>query len=1061
MNTLLKLCISRPLGVLAVYTALAMAGLFAWFNLPQELMPDLRFPQLTVVTVLPHASPEEIENLVSKPIEQILGTVKNVRRVDSVSKGQVSTVNVEFRWDTDMDAALLWVQEKLGLIQDQLPPEAVKPLVTRHNPFDRPVLVLSVTGSLPPQDIEHLVETRLKPPLEKAAGVSALEISGGLKREIKVELDAQKLSAHRLSILDVAEALRQRNVARSAGMASEGLFEYPVTVTGSFENVDGIREAIVRTAARDEKAQGVVRLGGVGTVSDGFKDRASYARYDGKDNITLAVYKRSEAYPRAVSKSVQETLLALRRQLPPDIQWRVVYDESRYIKEGISDVFNNVLLGGLLAYAVLWCFLRSHQRSAIVGLSIPLALLLTAACLYQLDMTLNLLTLGGLALGVGMLVDSSVVIMENITRHQDMGKTLEESVFEGCREVGGAVFFSVMTTVAAFAPIPFASIGVAQRVFTPICLAVILSQLASLLVGFTLVPALAALFLSHRGRESPGRFKAAFWRRVAAPQPLVAWLQPAAAWWRGAPALYRFVLEWSLRHPRRVLGITAGVTSVNLLLFFFAIGKEAMPGVDHDQFLMTLTLPAGTRLDVTDQAARRVENILAQVPETAHYSVVVGAPSLDNPNALGPHQAQIVVDLKEKTTDQKGRERRRRSVRHVMRDTAGRLSSADLEGGRVEFLAQGGDVFSQLFGKAGADFTVEVKGQDLKVSREVAARLAQQIRNLPGVSKVGDGQVLPALQTRYEMDEQRLARDGLSVSEVAETVLAGVQGTAPTQLRDKGKEIDIRLRLREEDRKDISALSSLMVTRPLDNTGHPLKEYGALHLEPGPSEIRRRDQIRTIVLSVHLRGRGVSDVLPAVEKILKPYQNSGDAAARLGGEVAEMRTSFRSLAFGFLAALILVYIVLVAQFNTLWTPFLSLVSVPLAFNGVAPALLLSGHTLNLMSGQGLMILSGIVVNNSLMLLEFIQQRRAEKQTAEQAVLEAGRLRLRPILMTVAGNIAGLAPLVFGFGRGAELQAPMAVTVVGGLLASTAMTLVVLPVCYLQSCRFFERATDNR
>jgi HAE1 family hydrophobic/amphiphilic exporter-1 len=1079
MRSLLRFCVQRPLAVLAVYSGFALVGFFAWTQLPQELLPDLSFPQLTVVTLLPNAGPEEVENLVTKPIEQILGTVKNVRRVDSTSKEEVSLVQLEFKWDTDMDAALLWVQEKLGLVQDALPLEAGKPAALRYNPFDKPVLLLSVTGSLPPQELFRLVETRLRPFLEKIHGVSSLEISGGLEREIQVNLEAPKLASHRLSILEVTEALRRRNVSRSAGSVSEGLFEYPVTVSGSFATVAGFREAVVRS---DSSKQGgssesgaLLRLGSLGDVTDGVRERASYARYDGRDTITVAIHKRAEAYTLRVADALREGLVDLQRQWPKDVRLQILYDQSIYINQGISDVFGNVVLGGLLAYLVLWIFLRSHSRSLIVGLTIPLALLFTITVLWSMGMTLNLLSLGGLALGVGMLVDSAVVIVENVSTHLDQGKSPEEAVVEGGDEVGGAVTFSILTTVAAFAPIPFASVGVAQRVFSPICTAVIVSQLASWLVSFTFVPSLMSLLLTSQNRRNVGSPSGlaeslARWRSVGsvrAERMLGRWAVPVREYskrvltfWKRLPTLaergmvhYDRFFEMALRHRRTVLKGVVALNVVSIVLLFF-IRQEVMPDVDKNQFAVNIRLPTGARLDVTDKVARKIEGEIVALPETLHRNVVVGSPERGGADALGPHEARIVVDLADKVPNRRGRlVKRKRTAREVMAALQKRLSPLDLEGARIEMEGEGGDVLSQLFGHSRGDLIVEVRGNDLTVLKKTVSSLSADLRKLKGVAQVTDSLTVPALQARYEMDESRLSRDGLSVADVADTVLAALHGNIPTYFREGGKEIPVRVRLKEEDRSNPMALSSLILTPPDERVGHPLGEYGRLDLVPGPTAIRRRDQSRAVLVSVFLDGRRVGDVLPEVENVLALFRTQKDLTVDMAGEVREAKASFQSLMFGFAASVVLVYIVLVAQFNLLWVPLLAMVSVPLSVIGVTLGLGTTGHTLNLMSGQGLMILAGIVVNNSLMLLEFIQQRRAAGCSAEEAVRQSARARVRPILMTVIGNVAGLLPLALAIGKGAELQAPMAVTVIFGLLVSTVLTLVVIPLLYLEARRF--------
>lgn len=1055
MKSLLLFCLRRPLGVLAVYAALSTAGALSWLRMPRELLPDLSFPRLSVVTFLPNASPEEVENLVTKPIEQSLGAVKNVRRVDSRSKEHLSVVDLEFRWETDMDSAVLWVQEKLGLTQDLLPLEARKPTVLRYNPFDSPVVLLSVSGSLPASELQHLVETRVRNRLEKVSGVSAVEIGGALVREIQVDLDAQKLHANQLSVRDVADALRRRNVSRSAGEATEGLFEYPVTVSGAFSGVDGIREAVVRLGGAPGKdgapasSGALLRLENLGTVTDGRRERTSYARYGGEDTISVGVYKRSDAFPVETAQGIRAALAELKREFGGRVRLEVVHDQSIDIKQGVSDVFNSVIFGGILACVVLWVFLSSPRRAVIVGATIPFSLLLTVGVMGALGCTMNLLTLGGLALGVGMIVDSAIVLMEDVSRQMDTGASIEDSVIGAFEEVGGGVFFSALTTVAAFAPVPLAAVGVSQRVFTPVCLAVVISQLASLLVGFTLLPSLISLFMK-KGRPGSFRLPVSFSVPAVFRKGIASAGVRASALWSDVLRLYDRSIAFALAHRRRVLMWTAGATVVNAVILFTAIPRESMPDVDQEQFLAELLLPAGTRLQVTDRVSRRVEETLSAMPETARLSVLVGAPEADLPGAQGPHQARIVVTLADEVKNPKGRMVDRRSCRRVMRDARKRLAALDLEGGKVSLSSRGTDVFSRLFAQGGADLVIEVKGRDLKKMEEASAQLRDKVFSIGGVSKVEDSLAAPSPQMNYVLDELRLARDGLSAQDVAEMVLAAVHGDVATKFREKGQEVDVRVRLREEDRKDPAALARLIVSNPLDRFGHPLAEYGRLEAVPGPSEIRRRDQSRVILLEVSLSGRRLSDALPDVRRLLAESKTGGEETYSLGGEVDEAKASFQSLLFGFAAAVALVYIVLVAQFNALWLPLLAMSAVPLSINGVAPALLISGHTLNLMSGQGLMILAGIVVNNSLMLLEFIGHRRKEGMAPEAAAMESGRARLRPILMTVCTNLAGLLPLALGIGKGAQTQAPMAVTVIFGLAVSTVLTLIVMPVLYLEA-----------
>jgi len=1037
---------------LAVYGALCVWGLLSGFNLPQELIPDLRFPQILVVTEFPNSNPEQVENLVTKPLEQTLGTVRNLKRLSSVSKDALSVVTVEFGWETDMDLARMNVQEKLGLIQDRLPTESHHPLVLRINPLDRPVMIAHLSGSIPLPDIHHWVSLRLQPALEKTPGVASVSVTGGMEREIQVDLDSQKLCSKHLTILDVADALKKRNVTRSAGTLTDDRHEFPVTVTGAIENVKTLGEIPIvreRDSVKSSSAE-PVRLKHLGTVRDDFRELSGRARSDGQETISLLFFKRADGKPVDISTRVRRQIEEIIRPVTPRIRCRIVFDQAEEIRRSLTDVFLSVIAGGILAYGILLLFLRSHIRALIVGATIPVSLLLTFIVLHQKGLSLNLLTLGGLALGVGMLVDSAVVLMENITRHYEQNKTLERAVLDGGQEVSMPVLFSVLTTMAAFAPLPFVSTGIAQRLFTPVCLTVIISQAASLIVGATLIPALSSLFLEHADwdRFLDGIFRRGFitiFARFPATGSRVRSLGERMTRVAARVAqLHEACLSRALIHRRKWIILTALATLLNILLFIFYIPRHSMPDLDQTQLSLRITMATGTTLEATDSTVRRIEHLLSLMPEISHTSTMIGSDSGDKTRSFGDHEARIIIDLADRVTVRNGRSRRRRRARIVSDDIAERIRRLDIPGLTIGFEVQSDDLLTQAFGKTGDALLLHLQGDRQEEMMKVETSLRNDLKRIQGISLSGDSLSRSAPQIHLRMDEWRLARDGLTVSDVGETMSAALQGIVPTKYRHQGRETDIRIRLRAEDRQNILSLSQIMISDPFDDSVHPLSEYCALEMRPGPVEITRRDQERSLLLRLQLPRNQPKEARREIQRILKKYRQERGINLTLSGESDEVRESLRSIVWGLAASVILVFILLVAQFNTLRHPLLALSSIPLIFNGVVPVWLLTGQTLNLMSGEGLIILAGIVVNNSLILLEFIHTRQQAGENPEQSAREAGRLRRRPIVMTVLGNTAGLLPLLLGIGRGAEMQSPMALTVVSGLLVSTLMTLVILP-----------------
>lgn len=1033
MKDFLRLCVQRKVTVTMLTLTVVLFGVMAWFKLDREFMPELQFPQLVVMTSYPNASSQEVENLVTKVIEEAAGTVKNVHRIHSSSREGISIATVEFLWGTPMDMASLNLREKVDLAKAKLPRDSGEPRIEKFNPFALPVVTLSLSGAKGDYELLTLARRPVGELLEKTRGVAAVSITGGREREILVELDQSKLSARSLPILEVGQAVARSNITYPAGTVKDKTFEYVVRVLGAFDHVEDLKDIVVAvdrsrlssalspSEARRKKQQGAapheaphpLTLSALGDIKDTFAEISSHSRYDGQPNISIAILKQADANVVRVADEVKAKLPEIRSKLPKGVQLNVVYDQSLFVKAGIHGMVRDGLLGGALAFLILLLFLGNWQDAIVVSTAIPISILTALFIMYAKGMSLNTITLAGLAIGIGHLVDGAIVVQENIARRRAMGQSAESSASEGGAEVFGAVTSSILTCVAVFLPLVFVS-GVIGQVFRDLSWSVIFSQLASLVVAFTLIPMMSAVI-------GKGKRTTRLHEHLA---------KKAKAW----VALYDRLLTYALEKPATVLK-GALIACLGSLVILYFMPKSVFPNVEGDQILMRLDMPMGTALDKTNETCRLIEDALKEFPEIEHRSATVGSLVQEGLQPLGAHQAQIVLDLKK---------RRRRSAQETVQMLKKRLSASAL-GGRLYFFEQGG-TFSFL-GSQGAPVVIEVKGYELGKLESAARQISDRLKNVGGLYNVRTSVSEPAPELQLQVKRDALANVSLSVSDLAETVLAGVKGKVVSKFREAGKEIDIRIRLRPEDRNDILSIESLLAHSPLD-LDVPIRSVAYVREGRGPSEITRYDQQRTVLVSADLAGRSVNAVAADIHPILEAYRGDKDFSLSLTGEWARMAESFSSLKIVLFLSIAFVFMIMASQFESLWQPLNILLTIPLALIGLAPALVLTGHKLTAMAGMGMILLAGIVVNNGIVLVDFVNQSRAGGMSLRAALRHGCHTRLRPILMTAIATILGMLPLSLGIGEGADMQAPMAVVVVSGLFVSTLLTLIVVPALFV-------------
>lgn len=1044
-----------------VYLGVVLLGVIAWFRLPQELFPPITYPQLTIVTRYKDAAPEEIELLVTKPIEEVAGTVSGLRRISSISKEEISLVIAEFNWDTNMDFAGLGVREKIDLIKEKLPRGSDEPVVIKYNPFELPVLALNLTGDVTPHELLTIARKQVKNEIEKVEGVAAVNISGGLEREILVEVDQGRLQAANMPISHVVDGLSRANLNYPAGTIKEAFYEYLIRTIGEFSvvkeipgitvSVDEQKENPEKELQRQqkesqggplEKEQGVaprqrlVLLKDVATVKDTFREPESISRYNGQDNVSLNIQKQSGANTVQLAKKIKEEIEQIQLSLPPGVKLSVAYDQSLAISSAVNGVITEVAQGGVLAFLALYLILGSVWTALNVSLAIPISVLATIAVMYFSGMTVNVISMGGLALGIGMLVDAGIVVVENISRYREMGRPPAEAAVEGTSEVASAIAGSVLTTVVVFLPMIFV-VGVAGQLFKELGYTVTISLMASWAISMTLTSLFASRIRSETGVRSPI-------------EPLL-------------KRIYRLdlgMVRWFLAN--RLVGATVMVALLIVSIFTLkGLDRETLPRVDQGQFILRVNLPPGTRLESTDKVAGRIERVLQATPEVRDVTITMGSSKEKRAEelleTLGSNQAQLLVNLWPRQqgwgSPAPGPHIRLRKTSDIVQELKDTLGREPLEGAVIEYLLQE-SIFKSAF-TAGAPIVIEVKGSDLQKIEKLALQVQKKLEGVQGLYGVQTSMIPPSPETKVHVLKDRAATYHLSVSDIALTAQTAFKGFVASKFKEEGKEIDIRVRLRKEDRNDINKIRSLLIHSPLD-LDVQLAEVAYLSVGKGPTEIRHLDQQRTILVSAQLFRRSLGETFDELNRLLAGIKLPPGYTAALTGENRQMQESFRSLVFALILSVLLVYMVMAAELESLWQPFLIMATIPMSLIGVALGLSVTHTPISVMSGLGLIILGGVVVDNGIVLIEFINHERAQGMPLEEAVVQASQTRLRPIILTAGTTIAGLLPLSLGWQQGAELQIPMGITIMWGLAISTFLTLVYLPTIYVVGAHFFEQ-----
>ncbi len=1020
--------IKRPVTVLMGVMVSLLLGTIAFREIPVDLMPEVNFPTISVTTDYEGVAPEEIETLISRPLEQIVSAAPGVERITSTSSEGRSSVRIEFVYGTDIDTAADEIRSRLDRGRRTLPDDIEPPTIFKFDVTQFPIMFMTVaTEEMDARELRMFTEKNVLYRLERIKGVGQVRIGGGLRREIHIDLNLEKLRALNLSVAQVVNTVRDENLNRPVGPVREGRFDVLLRTSGEFNSVDQILN--VALTSRD----GIpVYVRDIAEVADSHPDIRHYVGVNGKDALRLIMFKQSGSNTVKVSDAVWEEVAAIHKDYP-QIRIEETMDTADFINAAIVNVERAAVLGGGLAIFVLLFFLRSLSSTLIIGVAIPISVISTFSLMYFNGFTLNTVSFGGLALGVGMLVDNAIVVLENIYRHREEGRASRDAALTGSREVAMAISASTLTTIAVFVPVMFIG-GYAAQTFQQLAYVVSFSLLCSLVVALTVVPALCSR------RSGTASTKLSIMRRAERATHAMA-------------TSYEGIIGWALRNR---LVVTMVAASLFVLAGWLAgfVGVELEPQVDEGQVRINLESEPGTRAEVTKEIVDRMEAIVMQDFGNEVEYIMTEAGS-DSPfRSIATHVGELRVTL----VDQSQRTISAREITNQLRPKL----MAVAPGVQIRTRISSGNFGRRRGGGTDDDrLLVTIRGYAPETTQALALQVRDAMMTVDGVAEAQISRRPGTPEMLVRVDRMKAASMGMSVASVADTLETAVGGRRSTFYREEGDEYDIVVRLREEDRLELAQVGRIPLRTP---TGELIyaNDVVQLNRQEGPTEINRVDQERIVYVSGTIADRNLGDIVEDMQGVLGAIPRPDGYEIRFGGEWEDQQQSFRELTFAAILAIVLVYMVMAAQFESLRDPFIILFSIPLAAIGVVTILVATATTFNMQGFLGLIVLVGIVVNNAIVLIDYTNQlRRDHSYGIIEAVKTAGRRRLRPIMMTTVTTVLGLTPMALGIGEGSELQVPMARVVIGGLLTSTLITLVFIPVVYATLEELAERARGRR
>lgn len=1006
--------VGRPVLTTMVSLIVIILGAVALTRLPIDLMPDVTSPTISISTNYSKASPLTMEELVTRPIEEAVAAVPGVQEITSRSTEGNSNVQVSFSWGTDLDAASNDIRDRLDRISSRLPSDAGRPSLRKFDMAATPVIMMGVTSELEVLELRRILEEQVSYRLERVDGVASVNIWGGRTREIHINIDPVKINALKVPLDQVISRIRSANVNQPTGSIYRGNHQITVRVPGLFEDLDELRETVIL-----RRGGSSIALKDVAEVVDTASKETRIVRVNGVPGIQISINKQSGTNTVKVVQGILEEVEQINRSIP-QITVVPLMDSSVFIKQAINNVSLSALLGGLLAVLILLFFLRNLKSTTVISTAIPISIMATFGLLYFNGFTLNLMTIGALALGVGQLLDNSIVVMENIFRHREMGKDSQQAAIDGADEVGAPILASTLTSIVVFLPLLFMR-GMSGIMFQQLAFVVVFSLICSLITALTLVPMLSAKLIkvSPEPSEKSKSLGARLYKIVG-------------VFLKKTEYYYQLLLCRSLNHRTQTVVIVLALF-VGSVFLSRMIDSELMPVSDEGEIRVSIDMEAGTQLELVDAKMRLAEERIQNIPEITNIVASAGGGGWGSSNS-----GSLRISLT-------GKSLRQRSDEQVASEMRSRLG--DIPGARARVRTVSNNRLTRVMGGGGGRIEIQVRGHEMDEAYRLASIIMQNVESVDGITDVNLSRTAGAPEDLVYIDRRKAAELGLSVQQISTTLETVLSGSRAGEFTDHGKEYPLLVQVKDADQLPIYDLMNFAVS---NSDGNPiiLRNVVNISQSEGSTVIERVNQERMIDVSANISGRNLSAVINDIQDRLDGLPIPIGFSVEIVGDYKEQQESFRELSIGIILALVLIYMVMASQFESIKDPFIVMFSVPFALIGVSVILYLTGTTYNIQTYIGIIMLAGIVVNNAILLVNTTNQlRQAEGMKLREAIEEAGRRRLRPILMTALSTVLGLLPMAIGLGEGSETQAPLARAVVGGLLSSTLITLILIPVLY--------------
>lgn len=1025
--SLSKLAVSRPVTVLIVFSLIILLGAFVVMGIPVDLYPDIDPPILVVSTYYPGAGPEDVEETVSRHLEGFLSNVSDLEDITSTSSEGSSIIVLEFSWEKDMSEAANDVRDKLEFAKRELPDGAETPALYRFDPAMMPILYITIQGAKSSEELRAIGEDIIQPQLEQVSGVALTGVRGGRETVIRADVSKNRLDAYGLTLTQVSNALASQNIDMGGGTVSSGTYDYFVRSEGDFKSVDEVRNVAIAYKTSSSGKVTAIRLKDIAEVTEGLEDETSTVFINGENGVYVMVQKQSDANSVQTANNVIAKLEEINKSLPKGVSATVLSDNTKIIKDSIAQVGSSAVTGGILAMVVLFVFLRSIRSTFIIGISIPVSLLVTMMGMFFTGMTINILSLAGLTLGVGMIVDSSIVILENIFRYREKGSRMTVSAVLGSEEMKGAIVASTLTTVCVFLPIVLfkSQLGIMGILFNDLAFTVIVALLSSLFIALILVPMLSSHYLGlYTKAQRP--IKNAFLKKID---------DRAETGFVSMEKAYRKILSHALKKRKTTIA-TVVITFVFFICLIPIVGIEFTPQSGEDVVTIAVELPPGTKLEIAQDVMNRLEEIVKK--EVSAYTNIVKSAG-GSQSMLSESEISYIGELSVYLPSYSERTDTSEDIKTKLRPYFDQFP-----GVTFAFESGGG-------GGPGASSPIDIliKSDNLEKIGNIANTIKSLIEEkVPDATEVDTSISSSLPEIGLVFNREKMYELGLNATSVGQEVRAAIDGIRPTTYRAGDDEFDVLLVLREEDRQEFPDLRTIHVA---NSTGGliPVSSFASLQVGTGPVDIERMNQTRIVHVTANLeKGAKLSEVQGAIEKIIEENIIPDDAVIiEYSGDTGELRETGVMFLGIIIVALLLVYGVMASQFESFKDPFIMFLSVPLMMIGVVLVHLLAGTPFSVFTAVGVIMLAGIVVNNGIVLVDYINLLVKRGHTLKEACVEGGVSRLRPILMTTLTTVFGMIPMAFIPGEGSELVQPIGQAVVGGLTTSTIITLVFVPVMY--------------